>query len=344
MPSDIFLTKDVAGKLKQYLQERDYSSTCILVDENSEKYCFPVIKDLFDNFSLITIQSGEEHKSLETCSYIWEQMTNFGMDRKALMINLGGGIIGDMGGFCASTYKRGVDFIQIPTTLLSQVDASVGGKLGIDFKGFKNHIGVFKEPVAVLIDTTFLRTLPKTQVKAGFAEIIKHCLIGDGKKWDEIRQKRYDEQDWEDLTKHSVKFKNGVVLEDPQEKGLRKILNFGHTAGHAIETHFLSVPGKALLHGEAVAIGMVIESFISYQKKLLPKKDLEKIKEYIISVFGKKDIFEFDTEKILPLMFQDKKNEKGKILCTLLEGPGQPVINQAVSLNDVREGINFYMQ
>src|SRR6185437_15208573 len=196
MPSDIFLSKDISDTLSTYLKGKQYSEICVLVDENTEQNCFPLISSVVPKAHIIHIKSGEELKNLTTCEQICKQMTDLHLDRKALMINLGGGVIGDMGGFCAATYKRGIDFVQIPTTLLSQVDASVGGKLGIDFYSFKNHIGIFKEPKAVFVNTNFLKTLSKAELRSGFAEVIKHCLIADKAKWDEIRQKGLDEQDW----------------------------------------------------------------------------------------------------------------------------------------------------
>ncbi|HEY8400693.1 MAG TPA: 3-dehydroquinate synthase family protein, partial [Cytophagaceae bacterium] len=267
MPSEnIFLTRDISGKLKEFLQGKQYSSVCVIADENTEKHCFPLLLPALQKYHLITIPSGEENKTLSTCERIWKGMTDQQLDRKAVVINLGGGVIGDMGGFCASTYKRGIDFIQIPTTLLSQVDASVGGKLGVDFFSYKNHIGVFKEPAAVFINADFLKTLDPAELRSGFAEIIKHCLIADKTKWEEISRKSLAEQNWEDLIAHSVEIKSKVTTADPTEQGLRKILNFGHTIGHAIESYYLTIKDKKLLHGEAIAIGMVAESYIAEKR------------------------------------------------------------------------------
>jgi 3-dehydroquinate synthase len=333
---------NVSEKLEKFLKGKQYSKVCILTDENTEKHCFPLIYHLFPDPYLIRIRSGEENKNLAACEKIWKQMTDFQLDRKALTINLGGGVIGDMGGFCAATYKRGIDFIQIPTTLLSQVDASVGGKLGIDFHGFKNHIGVFKDPVAVLIDTVFLKTLPKEELRSGFAEVIKHCLIADAKKWKEISNLPLEKQDWDELVKHSIAIKSKVTEEDPYEKGLRKILNFGHTIGHAIESYFLPIPGKRLLHGEAIAIGMIAETYLAWKKEFINEDELDKIRKYILSIYEKKEILDFDIDKILPLILQDKKNEKEIIQCSLLEKIGKANYNIPVTLNEIREAIKYY--
>lgn len=342
MPSEIFLTTQVKTALNDYLKGKQYSQVCILTDQNTGKHCFPLLSALFDQANIITVPAGEQEKNLSTCQFIWQHMTDWQLDRKAVMINLGGGVIGDMGGFCAATYKRGIDFIQIPTTLLSQVDASVGGKLGIDFNTFKNHIGVFQEPQAVIIDTCFLKTLPFAELRSGFAEIIKHCLIADKQKWQQIQSVPFDDLDFNDLVAHSVAIKSEITQADPKEAGLRKILNFGHTIGHAIESYFLEIPDKRLLHGEAIAIGMIAEAYISCKRGFISEQDLSGIKEYILSIFDKVDIFEFDIEQIIPLTLQDKKNENRKIMCTLLQETGHANFNNPINYTEIKEAINYY--
>jgi 3-dehydroquinate synthase len=324
------------------LSVHTHSQIAVLVDEHTKKYCYPKVKAILPQHTLITIKSGEERKNLETCSYIWQQLTDKQFDRKGLLINLGGGVIGDMGGFCAATFKRGIDFIQAPTSLLAQVDASVGGKLGIDFNDFKNHIGVFKEPAAVLIATDFLHTLPVKEIRSGFAEIIKHCLIADATMWEKIRKRDLEKQNWAELVPHSIEIKKRVVADDPTEKGLRKILNFGHTIGHAVESYFLKQPRKKLLHGEAIAVGMICESYISYKRDLLDEQALYHIEEFIFSIYGKAKITSQDAEAIIPLMMQDKKNEKGTIQSVLLQGIGNPVYDQKLSLEEIKEAIQYY--
>ncbi|MCD8540568.1 MAG: 3-dehydroquinate synthase, partial [Leadbetterella sp.] len=261
------LQDSIEQLLPQYLEGKDYSALVVIADRNTRKDCYPRIKEVLPRHLLITVQDGEEYKNLDTCINIWNKLTEAEFDRHALVINLGGGVIGDMGGFCAATYKRGIDFIQVPTTLLAQVDASVGGKLGIDFQGFKNHIGVFTQPRAVLIDTGFLTTLPERELRSGYAEVIKHCLIRDRKMWDKIRKSELGDIPMKELVSHSVETKKAIVTEDPTEKGLRKILNFGHTVGHAVETFHLT--RERLLHGEAIAIGMICEAYIAYSKGML---------------------------------------------------------------------------
>ncbi len=318
---------------------RNYSSIAVLVDKNTRSYCYDRVKKKLPKHSVIEILSGEEYKTVDTCQFIWQQMTELNFDRHSLLIVLGGGVLGDMGGFCAATYKRGIDFFLIPTTLLSQVDASIGGKLGIDFGSFKNHIGVFQLPISTNIATAFLKTLPKEQLRSGFAEIIKHCLIADKKMWSVISKRPFDKQNWLKLVKHSVKIKSVVVKKDPTERGVRKILNFGHTIGHALEGYFLT-SGNRLLHGEAIAAGMIMESNIAASKKLISKRELESITRYIIAVFGK--IRLPDAGHWIDLMKQDKKNKGNMILMALPNGIGKAVWDVSVNETEIRGSLDYY--
>ena len=333
----------ISESLPAFFRQKAYSKIIVLTDTNTKKFCYPMLKDLLPKHHLIVVKSGENHKNLATCEQIWAEMTKNELDRHALMINLGGGVIGDMGGFCAATYKRGIDFIQIPTTLLSQVDASVGGKLGIDFQGFKNHLGVFNIPKDVLIDPIFLKTLSYRELRSGFAEIIKHCLIADGEKWFEIRQKDLAEQNLSDLIAHSVAIKKKVVEQDPTEQGLRKILNFGHTLGHAIETYFLENPKKRLLHGEAIAAGMICEAFIAHQRKMIDSKTLSEIEEFIFSVYGKAPIQATDIQAITTHTLQDKKNKGKQIRFSLIDGIGSCAYDIVVSKNEMKKALEYYI-
>lgn len=328
--------------LPSFLQQNRYSSVAVLVDENTKKHCYPLIKKLLPKHTLILIKSGEVNKNLKACEQIWQAITDANTDRHGLLINLGGGVIGDMGGFCAATYKRGIDFVQVPTTLLSQVDASVGGKLGVDFNGLKNHIGVFCEPQTVLIDAQFLNTLPHRELRSGFAEIIKHCLIADADKWEQIRKRDLERQNWTDLIAHSVEVKKEVVRQDPTEKGLRKILNFGHTLGHAIESFYLTHPKKHLLHGEAIAAGMICEAYLSYKKKMLDLASLEQIEEFVFSIYGRAEITPSEIDQILPLTLQDKKNRDGKVKFSLLQGLGKCAFDVDTNAKEMREALEYY--
>jgi 3-dehydroquinate synthase len=334
----------ISTLLSSYLVENSYSHIAVLVDEFTNKHCFPIIQSLLPaKITKISIKSGEDNKNLETCARIWDAMTKANMDRHGLLINLGGGVIGDMGGFCASTYKRGIDFIQIPTTLLAQVDASVGGKLGIDFQSFKNHIGVFQLPKTVLIDPTFIQTLPARQKLSGYAEIIKHCLIRDEEKWTEISHQDFDTIDFAELISHSVDIKKAVVAEDPKEAGLRKILNFGHTLGHAVETYLLNLGKRRILHGEAIAVGMIMEAYLSYSRQLISQEELESIEVYLFETYGRVKITADEIPAIIKLTAQDKKNKGNEIRFSLLTGIGDCGYDIPVSASEMKKAIAYYI-
>ena len=304
-----------------------YSKVAILVDENTKRDCLYKLPKI-ENPLIIEIKSGEEYKNISTCNFIWEQLTINNFDRNSLLINLGGGVIGDMGGFCAVTYKRGLEFIHIPTTLLAMVDASVGGKLGIDFKGFKNQIGLFHNPKAVLISTEFLDTLDESELKSGFAEVIKHALILDNPLWLKLKNTTFTDLDWEDIINHSVQIKNKIILEDPFEKGERKKLNFGHTFGHAIESYYLE-KGTPISHGEAIFMGMILETGISD----LSENEKIEIKDYIISNFA----LPYTPKKtyLHKFLINDKKNQDGKINFTLLSEIGNCSFDNLFSLDEL---------
>lgn len=337
------ITESIKSALADFFSNRRYSKVAILVDENTSRDCLPIVQNNIPAFDVIEIPSGELNKNISTCADIWSSMTDLGMDRKSLLVNLGGGVIGDMGGFCASTFKRGIQFINIPTTLLSQVDASVGGKLGIDFQTYKNHIGLFCNPDSVLVDPVFLSTLPEREIRSGFAEVVKHALIRDKEYLAEL--KRYDlkTQPWLNHIRHSVKIKSDVVAADPKESGLRKILNFGHTIGHAVETHFLEQP-NSLLHGEAIAIGMICEAFLSAKLLRMKTEELEIIQEYLIAVFGKVTLQNVEFESILDNMTHDKKNENGLVKMSLLNSIGHCTYDINVSKADALDSLFHYQK
>ncbi len=341
LPESILITNHLESSLKSLFTEKNFSKTGILVDENTYNYCYPLVKPFLTEHEICVIKSGEENKTIETCSIIWKFLTEKQFDRKSLLINLGGGVIGDMGGFCAATYKRGIEFINIPTTLLSQVDASIGGKLGIDFEGLKNHIGVFKDPKYVIIFPGFLKTLDARQIRSGYAEIIKHSLIADAGIWKSVISKNIEDADWSDFVAQSIQIKYKVVQEDPLEKGLRKILNFGHTIGHAIESHFLE-SSFPLLHGEAIAIGMICESYLSHQETGLSEAQFVEIEGLLLKIYGAILIPDQAVSKIAEATLQDKKNENSKIQCTLLSSIGKAVYDQAITPEKVIEALMYY--
>lgn len=342
LPDNIIISEDLPMDLGAFFQASAFSNIAVLVDEHTHEFCYPLVRDILPAHHVIKIKSGEEEKNLHTCMQIWDALTEMAFDRKALMINIGGGVIGDMGGFCASTYKRGIRFVNIPTTLLAQVDASIGGKLGVDFKNYKNHIGIFQNPLRVFLSADFFDTLPSAEKKSGFAEIIKHCLIRDAQMFEKILQIPYDLLDLKTLTQHSVLIKNQVVAEDPKEMGLRKILNFGHTIGHAIESYFLEKPGKKLLHGEAVAVGMICEAYLSHKKLSLDAGELEKLVRYIIQVYEPVRIAENDLDGVLQMTAQDKKNEGGKIKASLLNMIGDCNFNIEITHEEISASIRYF--
>jgi 3-dehydroquinate synthase len=341
MTDNICFSNNPAEDLNRFLAQKRYSKLTVLVDENTKKHCYPLVETSVRGAKLIEVQSGEEYKTLKTCETIWASMTDQQLDRHAAMVVLGGGVLGDMGGFCAATYKRGIDFILIPTTLLSQVDASIGGKLGVDFNSFKNHIGVFQIPAFTLLHSGFLNTLPQNEIRSGFAEVVKHTLIADRTMWDIIRTKPLGQQDWSVLMKHSVDIKSKVVREDPKENGLRKILNAGHTIGHAVESYLLE-SNRKIMHGEAVAAGLIAEAFIAHQRDLLTKQSLDEISRYILSVFGKVTIDEKELDAIAVLTLQDKKNKGNRVLCVLLEGIGKAMWDFEISIDEIKGALSFY--
>ncbi|MFT5964796.1 MAG: 3-dehydroquinate synthase [Flavobacterium sp.] len=333
--------------LNLHLKENKYSNLFIIVDSNTNEFCLPKFLGFIETnltLEIIEFDNGEENKNIETCVQIWNVLTELGADRKTLIINLGGGVVTDLGGFVSSTFKRGVDFIHVPTTLLSMVDASVGGKNGIDLGNLKNQIGVINTPNMVLIDTQYLETLPQNEMRSGLAEMLKHGLIYDEIYWEQFLDlKVIDFADFDELIYRSVAIKNEIVTQDPTEKNIRKSLNFGHTLGHAIESYFLENKNKiTLLHGEAIAVGMILESYISLDKKLISTGEYELIKKTIKSIFDDVPFFEDDIDPILELLIHDKKNEYGTIQFALIEGIGKIKINQSVENELIYKAFHDY--
>jgi 3-dehydroquinate synthase len=334
----------VAESLPLTLDQQPCSRLFVLADENTKAHCWPRIAPALEQHQpiLIEIPSGEAHKNLQTCERIWGQLMTHKAGRDALLLNLGGGVIGDMGGFAASTFKRGMRFLQIPTTLLSQVDASIGGKLGIDFMQVKNSIGLFRNPQAVLVDPAFLDTLSDRELRSGYAEVIKHSLIADLSQWESLQQLTdLRSADWASIIPASLSIKKQVVEADPFEKGLRKALNFGHTIGHAIEGHALETD-TPLLHGEAIAIGMICEAFLSTQQQGLPETELQQITDYLTARYGKVALQADDYPAYLQLMGNDKKNEGQAINFSLLPEAGKVVVNQTAGASQITAALDFY--
>ncbi|PWA04804.1 3-dehydroquinate synthase [Flavobacterium psychrotolerans] len=333
--------------LNKHLQEKKYSNIFIIVDSHTNEFCLPRFLPLIETelaIEIIEFDAGESFKNIETCVSIWNVLTELGADRKTLVLNLGGGVVTDLGGFVSSTFKRGIDFINIPTTLLSMVDASVGGKTGVDLGNLKNQIGVINVPIMVLIDTSYLETLPQNEMRSGLAEMLKHGLIYDKTEWEKFLDlKSIDFADFDTFIYRSVAIKNEIVIQDPTEQNIRKALNFGHTLGHAIESYFLENENKTtLLHGEAIAVGMILESYISWQKKLISLDEFVQIKETIKAIFDDIIFEKNDLAPILELLIHDKKNEYGTIQFALIDGIGKIKINQEVENELINKAFKDY--
>ncbi|MBC6697876.1 3-dehydroquinate synthase [Hymenobacter puniceus] len=330
-------------ELAEMLRRPAISQVFVLTDANTGRLCYPLLLPyLPEQQTVLELPAGEEAKTLASCETVWSTLTENRADRFAVLLNLGGGVITDLGGFCAALYKRGIQFIQVPTTLLAQVDASVGGKTGVDFLGFKNQLGVFQEPAGVFIEPRFLQTLDPRQLKSGYAEIVKHSLIADATAFEEQRRTGIFVEDWTATIEASVALKRRIVAQDPLEAGPRKLLNFGHTVGHSLESYLLTQPGREILHGEAVAAGMVCEAWLSVQRGLLTATELDQIETFLFSVFEKVQFVSLETEAIAEYALQDKKNSGATINCTLLEGIGRGVYDQPITLHEVAESLRYY--
>ncbi|HRN42658.1 MAG TPA: 3-dehydroquinate synthase [Vicingus sp.] len=344
--SEIYVGNDVFVLLNEYLFSYEKSKIFLLVDENSLNFCATQLISkvkLLEKAEIIEIESGEENKTIDICYELWKTLADYKADRNALLINLGGGVITDLGGFVASTYKRGIDFINIPTTLLAQIDASVGGKVGVDLNGLKNMVGVFNEPNAVFVCPDFLKTLDKRQMLSGYAEALKHALIADVNYWNELKNGMLsDATFWMKMITTSIEIKNNIVLNDPKENGERKLLNFGHTIGHAVETFYLAGDELPLLHGEAVALGMICESYISQQINGLTNDELEEITSAITSFYKLPLIQTESYIELIELMKNDKKNKKTSLNFTLLNTIGSATINHEVDNNMIVSSLDFY--
>ncbi|GEM51912.1 3-dehydroquinate synthase [Empedobacter brevis] len=335
----------IAYILDDYLAKNTFSSIFFLVDENTHVHCLPILLADLDNISayeILEIDAGEENKNIDTVTNLWLALSELGADRHSLVINVGGGVLTDMGGFMASTFKRGIKFINIPTTLLSMVDASAGGKNGIDLEGMKNMVGTFNQPEMVLIDPKFLLTLEQRQVKSGLAEMLKHGLIKNRDHWDNLVQlPSHDAKSLAPFIMDSIHLKENVVESDPYEKGERKILNFGHTIGHAIESESLETDFP-LLHGEAIVIGMIIETFLSYDQELISKIDLEEVCESFSSMYALNTIDMKIFPNLMEWMKHDKKNQNNSINFSLINKIGNCRYDVVCTEDEIRQAFEKY--
>ena len=344
--SKILYSRQLVQQLEQIINDFDGRKIFFLTEENTEKLCLPYIQPLIEKYSIsgTVIKPGENAKSVSSVEQVWQFLSQSGADRKSLLINIGGGMLTDLGGFAASSFKRGIAFVNIPTTLLAQVDASIGGKTAINFNGLKNEIGIFNEPLAVIINTDFLKTLDSENFLSGYAEMLKHGLIKDRNHWDELMNfniTRIDYSHLQEIISHSVDIKKWHVENDPTENNIRKALNFGHTIGHAIESYALH-KGTPMLHGYAVAYGMMAELYLSHKILGFPLEEMQKINQWLIDTYSKFSVQSTDFEALYELMTHDKKNENSKINFTLLSGIGQVEINKNCSRELVLEALEYY--
>ncbi len=346
-PQKVVISENLTETLATAIAECEHDRTFILVDETTERCCLPIVSgmDCVRGAQTIIIGATDTNKTLESLSHVWEALGEGGATRHSLLINLGGGMVTDLGGFAASTFKRGINYINIPTTLLAMVDASVGGKTGINFRGLKNEVGVFSNASTVILDTIFLKTLDAENIRSGYAEMLKHGLISNEQMWAELVTFELENPDFSKLSRmlaDSVAVKQRIVTEDPLELGIRKALNLGHTAGHAFESFALKQ--EPILHGYAVAYGLICELYLSTIKTGFPSDKMRQTVSFIKEHYGKMTITCDDYPTLLELMTHDKKNVAGTINFTLLGGIGDIRINQTATKEEIYEALDFYRE
>jgi 3-dehydroquinate synthase len=345
-PQKVILSKDLQQSLTEAVAACKYDLLFVLCDETTARLCLPVVADYecMKAAQRIVIKDTDTNKNLDSVTHVWSELQRLGATRHSLMINLGGGMVTDLGGFAASTFKRGVQYINIPTTLLSMVDASVGGKTGINFGGLKNEIGVFNNASSVILDSTFLRTMDHENLLSGYAEMLKHGLISNDKMWAEL----LNLENLENLdilgrmVAESVAVKQRIVTEDPTEQGIRKALNLGHTAGHAFES--MALERKPILHGYAVAYGLIVELYLCCVKMGFPQDKMRQTVSFIKENYGRMAITCDDYPHLIALMHHDKKNTGHDINFTLLGDIGDIRINQTASEEDIKDALDFYRE
>ncbi len=348
MNQKVVICQDLPSELQVFLEGMSYDKLFVLTDMNTYEKCYPLVKEvpLLRDAPVITVEAGDTHKSLEALSSIWMRLSSEGATRHSVLLNLGGGMVTDMGGFAGATFKRGIRTINVPTTLMASVDAAVGGKTGVNFNGLKNEIGAFYPPECVFIDCEFLRTLDRDNILSGYAEMIKHGLISSMEVYTSVMLYDIDTMNYRylnQLVAQSVAVKEEFVAKDPKEQNIRKALNFGHTVGHAYES--LSFRKNApLLHGHAVAAGIISELYLSHKLCGFPMEKLSQVVYYIKEYYRPFAFSCDDYDALYELMTHDKKNEAGIINFTLLGGVGDVRINQQVSRAHILESLDFYRE
>jgi len=340
------MKEDQYSLLKEKIKSKDFNSVFVLVDENTDKHCLDVFinKSSIEEYNKIIIKAGEENKNIDTCIQIWKELNLQKADRKSLLINLGGGVLTDIGGFVASTYLRGIKFINVPTTLLGMVDAAHGGKTGIDFLNLKNQIGVFSMPIDVILDSTYLKTLSKEEYLNGYAEIFKHSFLSDSEEISFNSLLNLDFfKDVDFIIKKYSEVKNRIVKIDKYESDIRKVLNLGHTIGHALESYsHISNNIKTLKHGEAIIVGLITELYISAIQNNFPLITVDKLKEISSKYFEKINLSDDQLEQIFDLMIFDKKNNNGMVYFVLLDENGKPLTDQKVEKKVFVDAFDYY--
>ncbi|WP_340111224.1 3-dehydroquinate synthase [Maribellus mangrovi] len=344
--SKIFYSRALENTLRPIIKDYPNGKVFLATENTVDELWISKFDDFFNELGVkkVKIPAGEQNKKIESVGKIWEFLSKNGGDRKSLLINIGGGMLTDLAGFAATTFKRGIDFLNVPTTLLSQVDASVGGKTGINFSGLKNEVGTFKEPIAVIINTDFLKTIDQSNFVSGFAEMIKHGLIQSPEHLEELKTFDFENIDYDELQeiiRHSVVVKTHFVANDLTENNIRKALNFGHTVGHAFESMAMK-QGRPVLHGYAVAYGMIAELYLSAKTCNFPEKELKELVDWLLKIYSKLEISTSDFETLYKLMTHDKKNDSGRINFTLLPEIGKIEINQNRSKELIFETLDYY--
>lgn len=347
MNQRVIISTHLENELVSALSECEHDKLFVLTDTTTQELCLPVLQKFYcmKEAKVITIPASDSHKDIESLMMVWKGLQEGGASRHSCMINLGGGMVTDLGGFAASTFKRGINFINIPTTLLAMVDASVGGKTGINFEGLKNEVGVFNDSKFVILDTEFLKTLDAKNICSGYAEMLKHGLISTEAMWEELVGFDLANPNLKQLQRmvgDSVKVKERIVEQDPHEKGIRKALNLGHTFGHAFESWALK--RKPILHGYAVAFGLIPELYLSVVKTGFPTEKMRQTVTFIKENYGTLNITCDDYDELIELMQHDKKNQNGIINFTMLGAIGDIRINQTATTEEIKEALDFFRE
>lgn len=339
----LHITNEVNATLNSIIEGGNYNAVMVLVDSNTCQLALPLLPCL-SNAQLIEIAPGDANKNLDTLNHVWREMEQCGATRHSLLVNLGGGTVTDLGGFAAATFKRGIDFVNVPTTLLGAVDAAVGGKTGINFYGLKNEIGAFAPAKAVVVSTIFFPSLPDQELKSGFAEMLKHAMLSDKQQFLDLLDFDFHNIDYSkllELLRISIQVKEKIVAQDPTEQGIRKALNLGHTVGHAFESKALN-DGKPVPHGYAVAWGLVVEAVLSHIMLKFPSNDLYSFAHFVKDKYGTFHITCDHYDMLLDLMRHDKKSRNGEINCTLLKSCGVFTINNTINEDDIKTALDIY--